>query len=341
MNNTQFAPVIVMGTPRSGTTLTAKILGQHPELFMPGETHFFDDVYSRREKLGSPTSKQGAKNIAERLFTLYGRYNEPDDQVRIEALTSVDKLSHDIFKTCADYEEVFSLFMTMQMSHYSKIYWGNNTPRDLFNVSEIREFYPNAKIIVCVRDPRDFLGSYKGKWRATANEEVDRLKRLYHPVITSYLWKANMKQLPNIHHFFPDKSVFILKYEELVTSPEKMVAELCMHIGVEFDVRMLEVSFSNSSEGAGSDKKIFTSSIGGWQKRISQEEAWIAQKICGPEMGKLGYINANLKINVLKIITYTLSAPNALWKALEANKHKRGPLIPYILKRVTSSTAKG
>ena len=104
---------------------------------------------------------------------------------------------------------------------------------------------------------------------------------------------------------------------------------------------MLEVSFSNSSEGAGGDKQIFTSSIDGWHKRISHEEAWIAQKICTPEMENLGYINKTLNINFLKIIIYVLSTPMALWKALEANKHKRGPLIPYILKRLTSSAAKG
>jgi len=55
-NNTN--PIFVVGTPRSGTILTAKILGRHSHIFMPGETHFFDDIYSRRIELGNPGNGQ-------------------------------------------------------------------------------------------------------------------------------------------------------------------------------------------------------------------------------------------------------------------------------------------
>ena len=34
-----------------------------------------------------------------------------------------------------------------------------------------------------IRDIRDFLKSYKGKWKITSDNEAGRLKKLYHPVM--------------------------------------------------------------------------------------------------------------------------------------------------------------
>ncbi len=79
-------PIFVVGTPRSGTTLTARILNRHSRIFMPGETHFFDDVYSRRREFGSIQTANARSEISNQLVTLYERYNEPADQQRIDLL---------------------------------------------------------------------------------------------------------------------------------------------------------------------------------------------------------------------------------------------------------------
>ena len=39
-----FAPVFVVGYPRSGTTLLATLLGRHSELAATPESHFVDEV---------------------------------------------------------------------------------------------------------------------------------------------------------------------------------------------------------------------------------------------------------------------------------------------------------
>lgn len=131
MYNNDISPIFVVGAPRSGTTLTAKILGLHPALFMPGETHFFEDIYSRRESLGNPDSAENALNIASELITLYGRYNEPKDQERLESIFTVEELAQQIYTQCTDYEQILTLFMTRQMSVQSKKIWEQCTTRYL------------------------------------------------------------------------------------------------------------------------------------------------------------------------------------------------------------------
>ncbi len=172
-------PIFVVGTPRSGTTLTARILGNHPSIFMPGETHFIEDVYSRRDDLGDPADEHAREHIVERLGTLYGRFNEPADQRRIDRLLESDGLA-DALGLAATYRDLFDVFMTRQMTAEGRRRWGNQVPRDLFEVDQLFAFYPEARVIACVRDLRDYLLSYRDRWKAGSSVPGDeeRLRKL-------------------------------------------------------------------------------------------------------------------------------------------------------------------
>ena len=333
--STANSPIFIVGTPRSGTTLTARILDKHSSIFIPGETHFFDDIWARRKELGREFDQSCRFKILERLKTLYGRYNESDDQARVAALLDDMQVRDNLSNNWNSYTDVFSSFMEMQMLHEGKKRWGNNTPRDIFHVQTIMDFFPQAKIIVCVRDVRDFLLSYQGKWRATAPEEVERLKKLYHPVITSLLWKSSMKLLPGIKESVPRQNLHIVRYENLVTDPENTVKEICEIIGEDFEQGMLNVETYGSSHG-NMDQGIFSSSIGRWKTQLSQEEIWIAQKICQNQMNDLGYELVETNNYTLKSIGFFASTPLALFRGLHANRHKRGPLLPYLAIRLKS-----
>lgn len=329
-------PIFIVGTPRSGTTLTAKILGQHSKLFMPGETHFFDDIYSRRSEFGNTPNSEYVERIITRLKTIYERYDEPEDQERITNLFE-DKASRfeKQLRVCSSYREILSLFMESQAKKLGKVRWGNNAPRDLFHIDSIIDFYPDAKFIVCIRDVRDFLLSYKYKWRATATvEHVQRLKRLYHPVITSLLWKASMQRVLAISEYVPKQNLVIIRYEDLVTQPEHVMQKICDAVEEKFEPEMLSVKGNNSST-LGKSAGIFTSSIGRWHTSLEAEEAWIAQCIAGRELKGIGYTCEKLNINYMKVAYSFLSFPFALVGALYASRDMRGPLLPYLKRRVT------
>ena len=329
MSDPTDAPIFIVGTPRSGTTLAAKILGRHPRLFMPGETHFFDDIHSHAKADGT-FGEEDRQGIRDRLATLYGRYNEPTDQERIDHLLGQGC----DFQAAAwtSYRDALTAFMRAQMEHEGKVRWGNNAPRDIFHVKTIVRFYPDAKVVVCVRDPRDFLVSYKGKWRSTAEDEVERLRSLYHPLVTSLLWKSSMKLVPSIRERVPEGNLFILPYETMVADPEGTVRRLCETIGEEYDPAMLDVDTYGSAHGD-QGRGVFSSSVGRWREHLSDEECWIAQRTCAAEMQALGYAPEPVRPSRLKVLAIKAAAPAALVRALHANRHKRGPLLPYLLKR--------
>lgn len=163
---------------------------------------------------------------------------------------------------------------------------------------------------------------------------MPRLKLLYHPIITSLLWSTSNKQRHAIQEFFPSQNVYFSSYEKLVGSPQAAISEICKFLEVAYDSDMLAVEFSNSSATTQSADQIFSTSVGNWEDRLSAEEVWICQKICGAQMTELGYGLAQVRVSPAKLLLQVIKMPFALATALRANKHKRGPLLPYVAKRI-------
>lgn len=330
-------PVFVVGPPRCGTTLTARILGRHPAIFMPGETHFFPDIYARRAQLGEPRDAAARAAVLERLMTLYGRYNEPEDQARVERLFAGAARAE--LEQAADYRTLFARFMERQTEAAGKRRWGNQAPADLFHVTDILAFYPRARFVLCVRDARDFLVSYRDKWKNTAPEHVERLRKLYHPVVSSLLWRASVRRAAALEHSVPAGQLYTLRYEDLAHDPEAAVRRLCAFVGEEFDPAMLEVRTHNSS-AARTGSGIFSSSVGRWREDLAAEDAYLAQRINRAELERWGYAVEHVRAPQWRVAARMASAPAALWRGLQANKGRRGPLLPYLRRRAGALLAR-
>lgn len=330
MQNTD-APIFIVGAPRSGTTLTAQLLGNHSNIFMPGETHFLNDIYSRRRILGEPENLESLDAITARLSTLYSRLNELPDQERVDRLFSSGALPSAL-SGCRSYRDVFAAFMKTQMESEGKVRWGNQVPREVFEIKLLLEMFPNAKIIGCVRDVRDFLFSYREKWSRESDERASRLKKLYHPVITSMIWRKSNSALAQAARRYPE-NVLISRYEDLVNDPEGKLLKLCDFIGESFEPDMLETTFSNSSARKG-EVGIFKSGINRWSGQLAESDVFIAQTLCGKLMQHHQYRAAPVRPGVVSVTGIILSTPFKLFRALHANRAIRGPLLPYLWKRI-------
>jgi hypothetical protein len=333
-NLTHFSnsPIFIVGTPRSGTTLLAGILGRHSKIFIEGEFHFFDDIYSKRQVLGHPSEPGVFDKIYNILLDHYSRFNFYLDQRRTEKIFASNTVKKQMRAECSSYKDIFSFFMNIQAYKSGKIRWGNQVPRDLFNIPLILNFYNDAKIIVCVRDIRDFLLSYKCKWRNTSQQNIARIKAMYHPIVTSLLWKLSVRKIADLRRRVPEKNFEIIRYEDLVNDPEKTIRHVCKTIGENFENPMIEIDSDNSSFG--SPKGIFKTSVGRWVTGLTCEEAVLAQWIGGEDLKGLGYSKGKMTYNPIKLATVIMSTPIALMRAFKASGNLRGPLLPYLKKRL-------
>jgi hypothetical protein len=272
--------------------------------------------------------------LIDRLSTIYQRYNEIPDQGRIDKLFSDPCVLMSMETVAGNYRDVFSAFMNLQMTCLGKARWGNNVPRDIFNIEDIVGFYPDAKFLICVRDARDFALSYRYQWRKEpAGEQADRLKQLYHPIIAALLWKACVKQISKAKCLIPADNLMVLKYEELVNNPRAVVQEVCQFIGEEFEEAMLEVGGHNSSFPT-EDKNIFATGVGRWRTQLSREEVYLIQKIAHKELADLGYVSEDIQPNPLMLSYYTMVVPFAFIRLLRVNRALFGPVVPYLFRRL-------
>ena len=331
-DRTTSEPVFVVGTPRSGTTLTAQILGRHSTLFIPGENHFFEDIYVRWSPRWSGATPDERSSVVERLATIYGRYNQLEDQPRIDALLARDPDLRERLAASRTLGEMLDGFMRAQMTGMNKQAWGNNTPKDIFHFESIAKCFPNCRFVICVRDPRDFLLSYKGRWRVTSEHHKARLASLYHPVLTSMLWRATMRQGRRLRERYPDRFT-VVRYEELVTQPREVVQQLCAALGLSFEPSMLAVESHNSSAEVAT-QGIFTSSIGRWRGELSNEEIWILERTAGADMKAWNYELTARSPRLAPLARILLAFPARTIRAFVANRANRGPTLPYIFKRL-------
>jgi len=325
------SPVFIVGTPRSGTTLLAGILGRHTNIFIEGEFHFFDDIYSKRKVFGHPSDPKAFEAIYNELLMHYKRFSFFQDQKRVERIFASDTVKKRMQAECKSYKDIYSIFMNMQARDSGKTRWGNQVPRDLFNIHLILSFYPDAKVIMCVRDIRDFLHSYKYKWRKTSPQNIARIKSMYHPIVTSILWKLGVRKISEIKRSRKNNFI-IIRYEDLVNDPELTIRDMCKTIGENFEHDMLDIDSDNSSFG--SQKGIFKTSAGRWARGLTGEEAFLAQWIGGKELMAFGYPKEKIALNPIKLAVVIMSTPIALIKTLRASAALRGPLLPFLKKRL-------
>lgn len=327
-------PVFIVGTPRSGTTLTARILGRHPDLFMAGENHFFEDVLARRKDLGEPaTSRQAQDRISRRLLNIYGRYNQMADQRRVDAQFAAGSDALTSLRECTSYQEFLSVFMRLQSAASGSQRWGNNTPKDIFHVNDILEFYPNAVIVVCIRDIRDFLVSYGLRWTVTRDAHRQRLRRLYHPILTALLWRSTAQQLERLRRIVPEARLCVVRYEDLVHEPKATVQRICEAADLGYSDDLLAIDADNSSLGHGG-VGIFTGSVGSWRERLSAADAWLAERVAGRTLTALGYEPAAPFPGLGPLSVALAKFPFAALRALYANRAHRGPLLQYMKRRL-------
>lgn len=209
----------------------------------------------------------------------------------------------------------------------------DDTPNYLFHLEAIFNLFPKAKAIICYRDPRDFLCSYKYYWQRSTDSK--RMKALYHPILTSMVWRSSLIAAKNGLNKYPSDRITLIKYEDLVKEPKGQVRDLCRFLQIDMSLEMLDVNKNNSSF-SDSSAGIFTTSVGRWVQGLDSNEAWWGQRINRNIMAGLGYELSSIHAQVGTLMKDIIFFPVAFLRALYVNRHSRGPTISYLKRRLQS-----
>lgn len=105
-------------------------------------------------------------------------------------------------------------------------------------------------------------------------------------------------------------------------------------LGEAFEESQLDVDRANSSFDV-RESGIYTSAVSRWRSQLSAEEVWLIQKVARHEFALFGYEVEPVRPRLDRLAILVLGLPWAVARALHAHRAVRGPLLPYLLKRLT------
>ncbi|MEP7129236.1 MAG: sulfotransferase [Chitinophagales bacterium] len=330
--------IFVVGNSRSGTTMMGRILSNHEKVHTFPELHFFEQMWSGKDKDKILSNEESVK-LAVRLMNIsaagYFAKKEPEKYSNeageiIDGIQERERTSLRIFAAVIQHESL----------KHGKQFPCDQTPQNVFYISEILEAFPDSYFINMVRDPRDVLLSQKRKWKrrflggshATWYETI-RAWTNYHPLTISKLWNSAIRARDNVK----DRRVMSVQFESLLKNPDKAIENICFFLQLPFSAKLKEVPQVGSSSGM--DKKevkgINSDRAQSWGKGgLSSTEIWFCQRSCAHYMKEFGYEPVKVSANPLIILFYYLIFPVKLGFAFLLNLHRMKNIVETVRKRM-------
>lgn len=195
--------VFIVGVGRSGTSLLQSIIASHPDVKAIPETGFLRRfIYLKSGEQGSFLADKNLQRCPRLLKALVEINNSQDDTQLLKAYKKF---------TNSDTGTIVL----------------DKDPRLIECVSLLKTDFPEAKIINIYRDPRDVIASKKkASWSSGRS-------------LLNYLVSSRVQLGDAIN---ADKMgwQFSLKYEDLISHPEKHIRQVCDYLGVEYSADMLD-----------------------------------------------------------------------------------------------------
>jgi hypothetical protein len=221
------APVFIVGSMRSGTTLLRLMLNEHPQLAIPAESHFLAMLFDRFE----PTARLDTAEVAEAIAIVTG--TEPwqrdyaHDAAQLAAFVGPGPMTLP--------ELIARVFRLEVGSDAAR--WGDKTPHYLNRVRALLTAFPEAQVVAIVRDPRDnYLSLAPRDWGVGSTPwEIGR-----------YLAR-NGRLVRRWQEEYDEHAFTVVRYEDLVLDTESVLRNLCAHLEIPFD-RGMSAFFQNAEQ---------------------------------------------------------------------------------------------
>lgn len=227
----------VLGNPRSGTTLLRLMLNNHPSITIPPECGFMLWLVDRFRQTDFTDSREIAVFVDALVQT---KKFETWQLERAPLQAFIES------RAPARYREVALLVYEFYARSVGKAprLLGDKNNFYLDYLAQIRDLFPDAKVVAIVRDGRDVACSYR--------ELVDRrIESTYAPRLPRAIgeiareWTDNNLRLVET---LRSPGRVLVRYEDLIANPTEELGRICAVLGVPYDPAMLQYHARNAAE---------------------------------------------------------------------------------------------
>ena len=271
-------PFFIFGCPRSGTSLLSAMLGTHPKLAIPRESHLYDNIYpivhGRADLTHEPTR---VRVVAEILRSSHIKNWQPSPTLS-ETLAEITRF---------DFHGLVDGLLRSWASKTGKSRWGEKTPQHTLCWRSILSGFDNAQVIHVVRDGRDVALSYRSAFFGP--------KHVYPLALR---WQQYLAAAEEARTALGAGAFLQVRYEDLVAAPEQELRRICSFLGEEFAPAML--TFYNEDRGPRRDTRnaenlrrpVMSGNTAKWRTQMTQRELRIFEALAGSALKRYFYETA-------------------------------------------------
>jgi hypothetical protein len=289
-------PVFICGHPKAGTSLVRAVFDSHPQLIVyPEETIFFRRFLPRSVGLGL----EGQLELAEKTVIHIFEWNPqapppsqegfPDrdysaisyEEVRWE----LHELVHQSYRHPGDILSA-AVLAYGRVSGQAGRWWVEKSPYNEYFTEQIFTWWPDARCIHVLRDPRDNYVSYRRK----------------HPDWSAEFFAANWRRsalagMQNQRRFGA-QHYHLLRYEDLTRAPEETLKQLAGYLEIDWDPSLASPTragegWAGNSMFADQFQGISAAPVARWVEELSPQEATVIERMATPLLEEIGYSPAN------------------------------------------------
>lgn len=262
---------MIVGSPRSGTTLVQRLACEFAGVAVPPETHFFTTLPAglarrrRRFPLETVDLKQELAWYASHKAI---RGLELDTRRLVERLNG----------RCASLTALFAALLA-ELTEDAEIV-GEKTPEHLIWWRPITEALPGLRLIVVVRDPRSVVASTK---------EVPWGHRSH--AVWATRWRMDSREILAARRELGTRRCLVLRYEDVVRDPETARHQLGEMLGLSAQALAIQQPIFLPWETWKSRAlaPITTERIERYREVLSPPQVKEVEAICAREMTSFGY----------------------------------------------------
>lgn len=294
------SPIFICGHPKAGTSLLRAIFDSHPQLVVyPEETVFFRRFLPQAAGLDLEAQLALADRTLIHIFEwntanpVPSQAGYPDRDYSHIAYAEVQRCMRQLAAEQHNHPgdllsaAVLAFGQVSGQQRPEARRWVEKSPYNEYYASQIFEWWPAARCLHILRDPRDNYASYRRKhpdWQ---------------PEFFAANWKRSTRAGADNQRRFGMQRYQVVRYEDLTAEPEKRLPALAEFLGIDWDPAMASptragAQWSGNSMFADRFQAISAAPVARWKENLAAEDARVIEVMAAAQMQTFGYSAAAL-----------------------------------------------
>lgn len=324
-------PHFIVGMPRAGTTFLVRSMNQHPRVVSFGESRYWGNDWVEpgpdgydREQLDTVIERLSA-NPLDTNIGADGPEPDRDGWLSVVGRPDLVAIAEEALRplpTPVDPGVAFTAWCEVLAQREGKDVMAEKTPHHLRHVDRILQYLPEARFAVIVRDPVEFLLSYKHFGDRKSAEKRAKADQRWDPIGVSFLWRTYLRHANRVMERWPEQAMLI-RNEDLKAEPAAISSQVADFFGVEGALGAFKEA---------DDLPTNTSFVGDRPTLNGAELSWL-RRIAGEDAAAAGYdipADSTSVVDELRVVSGFV--PWAVRNLAERSRNTDGSIVTYARK---------